>query len=371
MKPYDRNIPYNDLPLLPPKANLLRTDILLSWGKASRSLAELNKNLFRLPNPAMLINTISIQEAKSSSEIENIFTTEDELYKAISDDLKEGGLNPNTKEVLRYREALWTGYSNMEKLGEISLNTIIEINQQVKNNQQGLRSPQSQIVIKRGQSEFRAGETIYTPPRGKGIVEKKMANLIDYLNSNLPDELDPLLKMAIAHYQFEAIHPFSDGNGRTGRILNLIYLVNQRLLAQPILYFSKYIIEHKDDYYHHLAAVTQRQDWNSWLLFMMEGVRQTSGFTNNLIDEILAQMEATLAYGKKEFKWYSKELNEALFSQPYIKPEVVKNILGKSSRTTISKYMQDLCSKNILSPKQIGKEVYYLNDDLIRILAQK
>ncbi len=371
MKPYDRNSPYNNLPLLPPTANLLTTEILLSWGKASRSLAELNKNLFRLPNPAMLINTISIQEAKSSSEIENIFTTEDELYKAISDDLKEEGLNPNTKEVLRYREALWTGYASMNKLGKINIKTIIQINQQVKNNQQGLRSPQTQIVIKRGQSDFRAGETIYTPPRGKGIVEKKMANLIDYLNTNSKDDLDPLLKMAIAHYQFEAIHPFSDGNGRTGRILNLMYLVNQGLLAQPVLYFSKYIIEHKDDYYHHLAAVTQRNDWKAWVLFMLEGVRQTAGFTNTLIDEILAQMDATLNYGKKEFKWYSKELNEALFSQPYIKPAIVKEILGKSSRTTLTKYMQDLCKKNILSPKQIGKEVYYLNNDLIRILAQK
>ncbi|OYU95258.1 MAG: Fic/DOC family protein [Bacteroidetes bacterium B1(2017)] len=371
MKPYDRNKPFNELPLLPPSVSILTTDILLSWGKASRSLAELNKNLLRLPNPIMLINTISIQEARSSTEIENIFTTEDELYKAISDDLMEEGLNPNIIEVLRYREALWAGYLNMKKKNEINLSTIVKINQQIKNNKQAIRSPQSQIIFKRGQSEFRSGETIYTPPRGKGVVEKKINNLVDYLNQEYADDIDPLLKMTIAHYQFEAIHPFSDGNGRTGRILNLIYLVKEGLLAQPVLYFSKYIIENKEDYYHFLAGVTQRKDWKSWILFMLEGIRQTAGFTNNLIDEILSQVDATLEYGKKELKWYTKELNEVIFSQPYIKPSLVGEVLSKNSRTTLTKYMQDLCKKGILSRKQIGKEVYYLNHDLIRILEQK
>lgn len=365
---FDRTKPYNQLPLLPPGANVVDKDILLKWGVASRALAELNKNILRLPNPNMLVNTIALQEAKSSSEIENIFTTEDELYKAISDSVKEAMANPNTKEVLRYREALWEGYREVMKKGKIDLKSIIKICQQVKNTKESIRPPQSQVVIKRGNSEFRPGEVIYTPPRGKGIVEEKMANLIEYLNDNKKDKTDPLLKMAIAHYQFEAIHPFSDGNGRTGRILNLLYLVNQGLITHPVLYLSKYIIENKDDYYHNLGAVTQRNSWKNWILYMLTAVEQTSIYTNQMIDEIINQMQATLEYGKSELKWYNKEINEALFTQPYIKPRVIGAILGRTSRTTLTKYMAELTRLKILTAKVDGKEVYYINNDLVRIL---
>lgn len=367
MAKYDRNQPYNDLPLLPPAADLLDKDVLLTLVQAARALAELNRNILRLPNPGMLINTISLQEARSSSAIENIFTTEDELYKAISDTVKEEQANPNTKEVLRYREALWAGFQDIRSKNTIDLDAVISIYRQIKDSTQGIRPPQSEIVIKRGNSELRPGEVVYTPPRGKAVLEERISNLIDYLNDT-DNDIDPLIKMAIAHYQFEAIHPFTDGNGRTGRVLNLLYLVHQGLLSHPVLYLSKYIIENKADYYHHLSAITQRQSWKPWLLYMLKGVEQTSRYTNQLIDDIMSQMEATLLHGKRELKWYSKEINEALFNQPYIKMSVIGNITQKTSRTTLSKYMTELCEIGILSSRQDGKDVFYMNNDLLRIL---
>ncbi|MBW8052023.1 MAG: Fic family protein [Cytophagales bacterium] len=367
-RPFDRNKPYNQLPLLPPPDEVIDNEILLKWGYASRALAELNRNILRLPNPNIFVNTITLQEAKSSSAIENIFTTGDELYKAVSDSLKKENANHNTKEVLRYREALWTGYYDIKKKGKIDQASIIKVYQQIKDTTQRIRAPQSQVVIKRGQSEFRAGEVIYTPPRGKGVVESKMENLIHYLNDKETYPTDPLLKMVIAHYQFEAIHPFSDGNGRTGRVLNLLYLVNQGLITHPVLYLSKYIIDNKEDYYYNIGAVTHRKSWKNWIVFMLNAVEKTARYTNQVIDEIINQMEATLDYSKKELKWYNKEVNEALFTQPYIKPRVIGDILGRSSRTTVTKYLSELTGLGILSPKKDGKEVYYINNDLVRIL---
>jgi Fic family protein len=245
---------------------------------------------------------------------------------------------------------------------------IVKIYQQIKNTSTGLRPPQAMVVIKRGQSDFRPGEVIYTPPRGEGVVERYMDNLIDYLNDDKAYPEDPLIKMCVAHYQFEAIHPFQDGNGRTGRVVNLLYLIHKGLLSQPVLYLSKYIIVSKDDYYFHLAAVSQRGRWKDWLMYMLEAVEQTAILTNNLIDQILFQMEATLKYGKEHIKWYNKEVNEVLFSQPYIKPQILGQVMHRSSRTTLTKYMDEMVTARIVTPKKDGKEVYYLNNDLIRIL---
>ena len=241
----------------------------------------------------MLVNTIALQEAKTSTEIENIFTTDDELYKALSDTIQEKSANTATKEVLRYREAMWEGHRLIHEKNKIDRDCIISIFRQIKNTSEGFRSPQSQTMIKRGQSEFRSGETIYTPPRGVGLIEKLVDNWLDYINDDEKYPLDPLLKMCVSHYQFEAIHPFQDGNGRTGRILNLLYLVNKGLLSQPTLYLSKYIILHKEDYYFTLGAVTQRGSWKEWILFMLDAVENTSVLTNSLINEILNQMDAT------------------------------------------------------------------------------
>ncbi len=322
----------------------------------------------RLPNPYMLVNTIALQEAKTSTEIENIFTTEDELYKAVSDNKSEEKADLSAKEVLRYREALWAGYHAMRETKILNLESVLSIFRQIKNTTAGM-PPQANVVIKRGQSELRPGEIIYTPPRGIDIVERLMDNLLGYLNDNNKYSTDPLIKMCIAHYQFEAIHPFQDGNGRTGRIINLIYLVQTGLLNQPVLYLSKYIIVNESDYYFNLGAVTQLGSWKNWILFMLDAVENTSALTNNLINDIIQQMDSTFIYGKSKIRWYSKEVNEAIFSQPYIKPKIIGNVLGRSSRTTLSKRMEELVAAKILTPKKDGSEVYYLNDDLIRILA--
>ncbi|QDH78735.1 Fic family protein [Echinicola soli] len=365
---YDRTKPFNDLPLLPPKGITDDVDILKKLVTSSRALAGANSNVQRLPNPYMLINTISLQEAKASSAIENIFTTEDELYKAVSDTVKEEHANPATKEVLRYREALWEGYRRTQEKRTIDLESIIAIFRQIKNTSSGLRPPHSLTVIQRGQSEFRSGEVIYTPPRGQGIIERLLDNLLVYLNDDAQFDTDPLLKMCIAHYQFEAIHPFPDGNGRTGRIINLLYLANKGLLDQPVLYLSKYIITHKDDYYYNLGVVSQRGNWKPWVLYMLDAVEKTSILTNQLISSILNQMESTLEYARSRIKWYNKEVNELLFSQPYIKQKLIGDAMQISSRTTLTKYFSELVDARILSPIKDGREVFYINEDLIRIL---
>ena len=366
---YDRTKPFNDLPLLPPKSEIENdVEILKKLVTASRALAAVNSSIMRLPNPLMLVNTIALQEAKASTAIENIFTTEDALYKAVSDTVQEDKANVATKEVLRYREALWTGYQLIKENNNIDLESILGIFRQIKNTSSGLRSPASLTIIQRGQSEFRSGEVIYTPPRGAGILEKLMDNLLIYLNDNEKYPTDPLLKMCFAHYQFEAIHPFPDGNGRTGRILNLLYLVHAGLLNQPVLYLSKYIIVNKDDYYYNLGIVTQRGSWKPWILYMLEAVEKTAQLTSQLINSILAQMDSTLAHAKDLIKWYNKEVNELIFSQPYIKPKFIGDQLNITSRTTLTKYFNELVDAKILSPIKDGKELFYVNNDLIQIL---
>ncbi len=319
----------------------------------------------------MLINTLALQEAKSSSEIENIFTTEDELYKAISSSLNEANTNPATKEVLKYREALWAGFRELQVNQRIDTKLITQIFNQIKATSSGYRSPQAQVVIKRGESEYRSGEVIYTPPRGERLIEMLMDNLVDFLNDDERYPIDPLLKMCVAHYQFEAIHPFQDGNGRTGRILNLLYLFSKGLLSQPVLYMSKYIISNKEDYYFRLSAVTQRNSWEPWIEFMLDATEKTAIVTNTKINEILAQMDSTFHFAKGKLKWYNKEVNEAIFSQPYIKPRLIGAVIGKTSRTTLTKYMSELVGHKILVARKDGAEVFYINEDLIRILEGK
>jgi len=366
---YDRSKPFNELPFLPPEIKLEDDPaILKKLVIASRSLASVNFNVLRLPNPFMLVNTIALQEAKTSTEIENIFTTEDELYKAISDTIREERTDPATKEVLRYREALWTGFNTLKETNEIDINTIIKVFQKIKHTQPGIRTAQARIVIKRGQSSIKPGEIIYTPPRGDKVIKDLLENLVEFLNDDSKYDMDPLIKMCIAHYQFEAIHPFPDGNGRVGRILNLLYLTYKGLLSHPTLYLSKYIILNKEDYYYNLGAVTERKSWKKWIVFMLDAVDKTSQITNSLINDIVEQMESTFEFGKSKFKWYTKELNEILFSQPYIRQKTIGDVLNKSSRTTHLKYINSLIESNILRAQKDGNEVYYLNDDLIRIL---
>lgn len=370
--PYDQNFPFNELPLLPPCKNVEEdVEVLRKLVTASRALASVNASVLRLPNPTMLVNTIALQEAKVSTAIENIFTTEEELYKAVSDLIQEERADAATKEVLRYREALWDGFTRMKEKQKINEDVVLGIFRAVKNTNAGFRSPASQAVIKRGNSEFRSGETVYTPPRGEKVLQDLMVNWVEYMGDDQQFPADPLLKMCIAHYQFEAIHPFSDGNGQTGRVLNLLYLVQERLLDLPVLYLSKYIIVHKEDYYYHLSGVTQRGDWKSWILYMLDAVEKTAVLTQDLIGEMSVQMAATLEYGKSKIRWYSKEVNELIYSQPYLKAKTLGELLKVSSRTTLTKYFAELSDAKILFPKKDGKEVYYVNEELVRILGDK
>ncbi|WP_317195109.1 Fic family protein [Algoriphagus oliviformis] len=212
---------------------------------------------------------------------------------------------------------------------------------------------------------------MYTPPRGEKVLQDLMVNWVEYLGDGQRFPADPLLKMCIAHYQFEAIHPFSDGNGRTGRVLNLLYLVQERLLDLPVLYLSKYIIVHKEDYYYHLGGVIQRRDWKSWILYLLDAVEKTAVLTQDLIGEISIQMAATLEYGKSKIRWYSKEVNELIYSQPYLKAKSLGELLKVSSRTTLTKYFAELSDAKVLFPKKDGKEVDYVNEELVRILGDK
>lgn len=364
---YDRNKPFNELPGLPPLKDVSENpQVLKMLVTASRALATIDGHVKRLPNPQMLINTIALQEAKSSTEIENIFTTDDELYRAISNEKNLNKIKPETKEVLRYRESLWAGYEILKHNNQIDQRLIIDTFRAIKKTDEGIRPPQSQTVIRRGNSELRPGEIIYTPPRGEGILESMLDNLVHYLNTN--DDTDPLIKMAISHYQFESIHPFRDGNGRTGRILNLLSLVNNGLLSAPTIYMSKHIIATKEEYYYQLGAARQNQDFAPWVLYMLEVVQQTSIQTGQLIENILSQMEETLIYGKSKLKWYSKEINELIFTQPYTRSEHLAKLLERSSRTTITKYMNELVASKILRPQKNWKEVFYVNDDLVSLL---
>ena len=310
MTTFKKNKPYNSLPLLPPKITLETTKVLRKTIEASRALAQLNGRLTNLPNPTLFLDTIHLQEAKASSEIENIITTNDDLYKAMVADKKFD--NPATKEVISYKEALWNGLKAIENRPFITTNLCIDIVQSIKKNTAGIRTTPGTALknIK--------GETIYTPPTGETIIRDKLANLEAFINGE--DNIDPLIKMALMHYQFEAIHPFSDGNGRTGRILLLLYLKTSTLLDTPALFLSEYIIKNKADYYMKLRNVTEHQDWEAWILYMLEMIVFTANKALkrlNMVTELIQVMTEEIKISLP--KVYSKELVEILFRLPYSK----------------------------------------------------
>ncbi len=366
---FERTSPYNSLPLLPPEDDkIYDREVLLLLAKAHRSLGKLEGISRKLPNPLMLVNTISLQEAKTSSEIENIFTTDDELYKAIS--TTDTLISPAAKEVLMYRKSLLTGVDHINKQGSIDLNAIIQIYQNIKQTQTGIRSEHSNVrIIKEGKSTT-SGEVVYTPPKGDEILKLLMDNLLTFLNNDEKYNLDPLLKMAIGHYQFEAIHPFPDGNGRTGRILNTLLMMNKGLLSHPILNMSKYIINNKESYYHYLNGVSRCGDWKRWLLYMLTAVDETANYTVMKIEEITQQFDATRAHIERYIPKLDFAVLEAIFTQPYIK--AIHLLSDKiKSRNTARKYLDQLCSIQVLELRHIGNENVYINNDLIRILEEK
>lgn len=356
---YKKDVPYNDLPLLPPMAEIENVEVLKKTIKANRALAKLVGSSKQLPNQSMLINSIVLQEAKLSSEIENIVTTNDELYKAFSAD--GNSVEPDTKEVLHYQEALWYGYNFVKEKGFLSTNLFVKLYNIVKETDAGVRNTTGTKI-----TSHKTKEIIYTPPEGEDVIRQKLKNLEDFINTD--DELDPLIKMAIMHYQFEAIHPFADGNGRTGRILNILYLVNQQYLELPIIYLSKFIIENKGDYYNGLRQITEGQKWHTWIIYMLDAVEQTAMYTQSKIDSIVNLMKET---GDRMHKvlpdFYSKDLLETIFQQPYCKRKFLENA-GIVKVKTAGTYLSKLEEAGFLYGRKIGKEKLYINKPLFDIL---
>lgn len=366
----DRNTPWNNLPDLPIDKTLYEDiDVYGQLGNAKAALGRLQGRSIAIPNQALLINSISLQEAKASSAIENIFTTDDELYKAFSEQNLNQISGP-AKEILYYREALWEGHKHLQTHNKIDIAYFVKMYRVISRFNDGIRTPIAQIVIKEGGTGPNAGKVFYTPPRGKGVVEAKMENLVEFLNNDGKFAIDPLLKMAIAHFQFEAIHPFRDGNGRTGRIFNINYLTQKGLLDYPIFFLSKFIIDNKDDYYAGLAGITQRGSWKTWLMYMLKAVEVTSNITYNKINDIIAAKEAILDAIIKDTDIQRPELLvNAIFTQPFTR---VKHLVNNHSysENTARKYLDQLVDMGILEKREVGKAHYYLNLELYRILSE-
>ena len=365
----DRNAPWNDIPPLPIRKELYQTiEILEKLGDAKAALARLHGRSVVIPNQGLLINTISLQEAKISSAIESIFTTDDDLYKAYSD--KNTEINGASKEVLRYREALWSGFNYLKKNGQFDQNYFIQVFQEIKQTTDTFRPAFLNTTIKQRGTGPNAGQVIYTPPRDLAVIQNKLENIVTFLNDDEQFKIDHLLKMAIAHFQFEAVHPLRDGNGRTARVFNIHYLTNKGLLDLPILFLSRYILDHKDDYYFGLMGVSQRGDWKNWLLFMLRAVESTSNNTFNKINDIVTAKDLILEHIKKDDKKLRnpEDLVEFLFTQPFIK---VKHLVdaGMYAENTARDYLNKLCEMQVLEKKEIEGHHYYLNHELYRILS--
>ncbi len=358
---YRHNEPYNDLPYLPPRQEIETRDVMRLAIDAARAVAELKGAGGRLPNQAILINAIPLQEAQASSEIENIVTTQDALYRAV---VGEDGHQPDpqTREVLRYRQALRSGYDAISAGRVISIDLMMEICGMLLDADVDLRDHEPIIVEDQARSRL-----IYTPPRGRETIVQLLHNLEDYLLAE--DGTDPLIRMVVAHYQFEAIHPFGDGNGRTGRILNLLYLLQTNQLEIPVLYLSRYIIQHKPEYYRRIQAVTETGDWTGWLAFMLTAVADTARWTTARIGEIVDLLDETVERCREEIpSVYSKELIEAIFYHPYCKIQFLVEA-GIAKRQAASKYLQELERIGVLVSEQRGRTVIYKNPELLKILS--
>lgn len=361
MDKFNRQQPYNDLPLLPPKEDLETKRILLKAISASRALAQLNGAIINLPNPSLFLDTIHLQEAKASSEIENIITTNDELYQsAVANKKLE---NIAAKEVLSYKEALWLGLERLESKPFITTNLCIEIVQCIKQNTSGIRVTPGTTLSNSN------GDVIYTPPTGEDVIREKLSNLEIFINQD--NSLDPLIKLALMHYQFEAIHPFSDGNGRTGRILLLLYLKMEKLLDIPAIYLSEYIIQNKAEYYKKLRGVTERNDWESLVLYMLDMLETTAIKGLSRMNKIIELMEiSTLKIKETLPKVYSKDLIEILFKLPYTKRQFLIEA-GLGTLKTVGNYLISLEEIGFLKSYKVGKEKLYLNHQLMKILENK
>jgi Fic family protein len=334
--------------------------ILKKLASSSRKLAELKGMAASIPNQAVLINTLALQEAKDSSEIENIVTTHDELFK--DDVLPEAFASPAAKEVLRYRQALRVGFELVSTSGLLTCNHIIQIQGELERNNAGFRKLPG-TALKDG-----GGRTIYTPPQDPTEIVELMRQLERFMNQADLLDVDPLIKMALIHHQFESIHPFYDGNGRTGRIVNVLYLVKEGLLDIPVLYLSQYIMRHKPDYYRLLQTVREEDTWEDWVLYLLEAVEQTAGQTITTVQAIKTALFDYKQRIRAGYKFYSQDLINNLFMHPYTKIEFVQRDLGVS-RITATKYLEALTEGGFVQKQRIGRGNYYVNIALNTVLV--
>ena len=360
MADFDPKTPYNDLPDLPPPLELIETTEILKTCIQSRvALAELKQAAELIPNAAVLVNALPLLEARASSEIENIVTTTDKLFEFA--DIAEDKADAATKEALRYRTALYEG-SKMVQRGMLTTDMAIHICSTIKGIDLDIRAESGTTLSSR-----MTGEVIYTPPVGQKLLQEKLDNWADFMHNCV--EVDPLVRMAVQHYQFEAIHPFTDGNGRTGRILNILFLLQHELLNSPILYLSRYIIQNKADYYRLLRGVTNDQAWSDWIMFILKGVEDTCNWTTEKIKAIRELMEHTAEFTQSSLpKIYSWELVELLFKQPYCR---IHNLVdaGIAKRQTASVYLKQLCEIGILKEIKSGRENIFVHPKYIELLT--
>jgi Fic family protein len=364
MSIFDPRVPNNDLPPIP-SASVLETPRTLKRAiDANRELASLRASGDLIPSQFTLLRAILLQEARASSEIENIVTTNDELYRALGEN--PDSTDPQTREVLRYGDALWHGYEDFMSGRPLRPSLLVELAQIIKAAEIGVRNtPGCQIV------NDRTGEVVYTPPEGKERVLSLLNGLCAVLNDDR-DSTDPLIKMAAAHYQFEAIHPFPDGNGRTGRVLNILYLLHAGRLDLPLLYLSGFVVRNKPRYYQLLRAVTAEASskaWEEWILFMLDAVQSTAAQTLGLLRTVKHVMESAAQQARQQMaRGYSKELIELIFSQPYTRISLLEQ-RGIAKRNTASVYLRELERIGLLRSVKVGREILFLNHRLMEALT--
>ena len=361
---FDPAQPFNDLPTLPPAVDLESRPVLKACISARAAVAELKAAGRLIPNQGVLVNSIPLLEAQASSEIENIVTTTDQMF--LFDGVNEGEADPATKEALRYRTALWEGYQAL-KTRPLSTNTAVQICRAIKGVDMDIRKTPGTTL-----GNDRTRQVIYTPPEGEGLLREKLANWEKWMHGTLPRtaEIDPLVRMAAGHYQFEAIHPFTDGNGRTGRVLNLLYLVDQGLLDIPVLHLSRHILRNKADYYSGLQSITETGAWEPWLLHMLSGVTETARWTTDKIVAVRGLLEETTARMRRDAGHiYSRELAELVFVRPYCRIAHVVEA-GLAKRQTASVYLKELTAIGILREHKMGREKIFLNPAFIDLLKR-
>lgn len=356
----DENWKLKELPLT---VDIETKTVLKSLPSAHAALAELKGIASTIPNQNILINTLGLQEAKDSSAIENIITTHDDLYKSALN--LDSFKSLEAKEVRNYISALKKGFELIQTNGLITNNIIIEIQKELEGNSAGFRKLPGTAL-----KNSSTGETIYTPPQDISEINKGMTNLEKFINDPSMCDYDPLVKMAIIHFQFESIHPFYDGNGRTGRIINILYLIMQKLQNFPILYLSNYIIQNKSDYYRLLQEIRDNENWEEWLLFMIHGIEKTSRETIELIIQIKELMMEYKHKLRDNYKFYSQDLLNNLFKYPYTKIEFIVNDLSVS-RITAANYLNKLAEDGMLKKERIGTGNYYINEKLFNLLSKR